>query len=101
MSEVRSITYCSYAVPGKCLGVIILEGELDPVAADMQVHRLGLSPGNGQLMAVSFKEIDTDIPEGAFEVMWSNKNRIISDIEARILFEGASIEELEGTAVQN
>jgi hypothetical protein len=100
MPDVRSVTYCSYAVPGKCLGILILEGELDVIEAAKEAHRLKLSPG-GSLLAVSCKETDGDLPPGAFEAMWANRNRLIPDVEARVLFDGASVEEWDGSTTPN
>lgn len=100
MSDIRSVTYCSYAVPERCLGILILEGNLDVIEAAKEAHRLKLSPG-GQLLAVSCKETDEDLPPGAFEAMWANRNRLIPEAEARVLFDGASVDDWEGTAVHN
>jgi hypothetical protein len=100
MPEVRSVTYCSFSIIGKSLGVVILEGELDPVQAAIKSRELGLNPG-GQLLAMPCKETDPDIPEGGFNIMWDNRNRLIPEIEARILFDGASIEEHSGTVTPN
>lgn len=100
MPEVRSITYVSFAIPRKCLGVLILEGELSKVEAATEAQNRNLNPG-GDILAVSCKETDPDVSKEEFEIMWLNRNRLIPDTEACILFEGASIRDWDGTAVQN
>lgn len=100
MPDVRSVTYVSFAVPGKCLGVLILEGELHPQKAVLEAHRLKLNPG-GQVMAVSCKETDEDVPKEIFEAMWGNRDRLIPDTEARVLFDAASLGDLDETTVRN
>jgi hypothetical protein len=100
MPDVRAVTYVSFSIPRKCLGVLILEGELGVVEAALEARRLNISPG-GDVLAVSCKETDEDVPKEAFEVMWANRNRLIPDTEACILFDAASYKDWEGTAVQN
>ena len=100
MPDVRSITYVSFAIPGKCLGVLILEGELHAIEAAKDARRLKLHPG-GQLMAVSCKETDDDIPKEIFEAMWGNRDRLIPDTEARVLFDAASLGDWDETTVRN
>lgn len=92
--ETRSITYCSFAELHRCLGVVILTGALDPVAAAKRAWALKINPG-GQLMAVPCSETDSDVPPEIFEAMWSNRDRLIPGDEARGLFEARSIRELE------
>jgi hypothetical protein len=100
MSEVRAVTYVSFAIPRRSLGVLILKGELNVSEAILEANRLKLNPG-GQVIAVSCKETDTDVPKELFEAMWSNRNRLIPEVEARILFEAASIRDWDGTVVQS
>ena len=92
MPDVRTVTYVSFAIPRKCLGVLILEGELSLVEAATEAQNLNLNPG-GDILAVSCRETDPDVPKEAFEVMWVNRNRLIPDTEACILFDGASVKD--------
>lgn len=94
MAEVRAVTYCSFAEPGVCLGVVVLTGDLSVVAAAQLAWELGINPG-GQMMAAPCKENDPDVPRDIFEAMWANRNRVISPDEARRLFEAKSIREFE------
>jgi len=91
----RAVTYCSFATDeAGCLGVCILEGSLDPVAASKMAWGLKINPG-GQLMAISCQETDEDVPLSIFEAMWANRGRLISGAEARDLFEAKSVRELD------
>lgn len=86
----KALTYCSFAdLPG-CLGVVILEGELDPVQAARKAQHLGINPG-GQLAAVSCTDADPDVPQHIFAAMAANVNRLISPEEARQLFEAKTV----------
>lgn len=100
MTNVRAVTYVSFAIPGKCLGILILEGEFDVIEAALEARRLKLSPGGG-VLAMSCKETDEDVPREDFDVMWANRNRLIPEMEARVLFDAASYQDWEGTAVSN
>ena len=97
MAEARAVTYCSFAEPGKCLGVVVLTGELDVVTSAQLAWKLGINPG-GQMMAASCKETDPDVPTEIFEAMWVNRDRLIPGDEARELFEAKSIREFEEEA---
>lgn len=92
----RSITYCSFANSNGCLGVVILDGDLDVIEAAKEAHRLNLNPG-GQVLAVSCSETDSDVPGWLFEAMWNNKNRLITSDEARVLFDAIPIKEHNGS----
>jgi hypothetical protein len=94
MTSPRVVTYCSFAVPETCLGVLILEGEHDPEAASKIAWGLKLNPG-GQLMAISCMETDADVPPEVFEAMWENRNKLLTSQEARTLFDAASLKELD------
>lgn len=100
MPDVRAVTYISFALPRKCLGILILEGELLEDAAAIEARRLNLNPG-GQVLAIPCKETDGDVPREIFEAMWNNRNRLIPEMEARVLFEAAAISEWNGTKVQS
>jgi hypothetical protein len=89
---VRAVTYCSFADPDKCLGVAILTGALDPVAAAKRAWALKVNPG-GELIAMPYQEAEVS-PE-LFEAMWNNRDRLITDAEARVLFGVKSILEME------
>ena len=82
----RSLTYCSFADDDRCLGVLILEGELLRAAARGRADSLGLDPG-GELVALPVLENDPHIPPGMFETMASNVNRLVSKDEAIVLFD--------------
>lgn len=86
------VTYVSFAEPGKCLGVLILNGDLDVIEAAKTAYALGLNPG-GQVMAITAHHDDKDIPPGMFEIMLANTNRLIPAEEARNLFDARSIRE--------
>jgi hypothetical protein len=90
----RSVTYCSFADPGKCLGIVILEGNIGVIEAARKAHRLNINPG-GEVVAVFCKESDNDIPKEIFEAMWNNQNRLIPVDEAKVLFDAVSRREYE------
>jgi hypothetical protein len=90
----RAVTYCSFATDECCPGVCILDGILDPVAAAITAHTLGINLG-GQLVAMPCYESDSDIPPDIFEIMWINRNRLISAEEAKGLFEAKSVHEFD------
>ncbi len=85
------LTYCSFADPDRCLGVLILDGELDPMMASMTAHLLGLNPG-GELLAVT---VPADAPDRFYQAALENRCRLLSPWEARELLEGKSIREWE------
>ena len=90
-----AVTYCSYATDEDgCLGVCILEGDLNPVQAALKAKELGISPG-GQLLAVACNRKDPEMPPEEFAIMEANINRLIPPEEARTLFEAKSIKEFE------
>lgn len=95
----RAITYCSFVIDDKCVGICILSGTLDVIEASKECHRLRINPG-GQLLAMSCKEIDADVSLSLFEAMWMNRERLISPEEARTLFEAKSIREQETDALR-
>lgn len=90
----RFITYCSFAIPDKCLGICILRGKLNPIEASIQAHSLGVNPG-GQLLTIPCKETDNDVNPELFERMWNSADKLISVEESKILFDTASIKELD------
>lgn len=90
----RTVTYCSFATPETCLGVLILEGSHDPVEASRLAWGMKLNPG-GQLMAMPCTETDADVPPVIFEAMWEHRNKLLAACEARELFEAKSIRELD------
>ena len=99
-SAVRKVTYCSFAVKDGCLGVCILDGELNAVQAAVATHSLGINPGDGELFVVSCKETDEDVPQEIFQAMWDNRNRLITPDDARALFDAQSLKELDEASLQ-
>ena len=91
-------TYVSFALSESCLGVCVLEGRLNSSGAAQEAHRLGINPG-GQLLTIPFSDGDSDISEGAREVMRANTNRLISPEEARTLFEAKILREHRNEAM--
>jgi hypothetical protein len=90
----KKLTYCSFAVKDKCLGVLILEGSLDPVQAAKVAWTKKLNPG-GEVLAMPCTEEDPDIPSKIFEAMWENRDKLLTGDEARKLFEAKSIKEFD------
>lgn len=88
----RSLTYCSFADDTHCLGVVILEGALDPLQAARRAGELGVNPG-GELLSVSCTDEEPDVPAEIFEAMAANTNRLIPVDEARLLFRTRSLRE--------
>lgn len=86
----RYITYCSFAEPGLCRGVVVLAGKFDPIEACRLTHKLGINPG-GQMAVVTGS--DEDIPGVQFSIFMSNTNRLISAEEARKLFNAKTCDE--------
>lgn len=93
MSMTRQVTYCSFAAD-RFLGAVVLEGVHCPVQASVICHAAGINPG-GQLMAVSCAETDVDVPAEIFEAMWASRGRLLTEDEARTLFEAKSMGELK------
>jgi hypothetical protein len=96
-TEPRALTYVSFASTGdnqRCLGVVILEGEVDVITASVQTYAQGINPG-GEVLAVSCRDTDKDVPDDIFEAMWANRNRLIPSEEARVLFDARSLRELD------
>lgn len=91
--EIRGLTYCSFALQSRCLGVVILKGRHDVATAAKKCLRLGINPG-GELVAVACSSNDPDIPSKIFEAMAANTHRLIPAEEARVLFEAKSLREL-------
>lgn len=92
----RKLTYCSFANETKCLGVLILEGSLDPVEAAKIARAKNLTPeGRGQLIAMPCTETDSDVPPKLFEAMWENRDKLLTGYEARELFDARTVEELD------
>ena len=87
----RSITFCSFAENDCNLGVLILEGEFNPVTASLKAHHLKLNPG-GSLVTRSIIEGETVLPPEEFEVMWNNRGRLIPIDEAHHLFKLRKVE---------
>lgn len=92
--EPRGYTYCSFVQAGKCVGACILEGAFDAIQASKVSWRLGINPG-GELMAVTFKETDPNIPPEVLEAMLANVGRLFSVEEARELFEAERVGDLD------
>ena len=97
--EPRQITYCSFATKTECLGVVVLDGNFNAVQACFRTRERGLNPGKGELMVVSCKETDEDVPSEIFEAMWNNRNRLIPAEEARLLFDAASLKEMDAASL--
>jgi hypothetical protein len=86
----RALTYCSFADDTRCLGIVILEGALDPLQAAKRAGELGVNPG-GELLAVSCNDEEPDVPMHLFDLMAANTHRLIPVEEARVLFKARSI----------
>lgn len=101
--EVRAVTYCSFVdkVQGadRCVGVCILEGELDAVQAAKKAWALRINPG-GEMLAISCRETDPDVPANIFEAMWEQRYRLLDYSEARELFEAKTIGEFKAEDVE-
>lgn len=96
---IRSITYLSFATEPKCLGVVVLPGSLDPLVAINRAAILGINPG-GEVLTMTCSEADPDVTLAEFEVMWSNRERLIPPEEARKLFQAQTIAEIEEQGVR-
>lgn len=94
----RKLTYCSFATREKCLGVLLIEGDLNEVQAAYIAHAYKRNPG-GELITMIITETDGDLPNGMFDIMWANKDRLIPPEEARTLFDAKSIAELDKEVV--
>ena len=93
MTERVALTYCSFA-DDKCLGVLILRGNLDPIQASLIAHAAGINPG-GELLAIPVLPEHTDVPESAYQAMLENAGRLLRPDEARELLEAKPISEWE------
>jgi hypothetical protein len=91
--EPRGYTYCSFVQAGKCVGACILEGAFDAIQASKVSWRLGINPG-GELMVITFRETDPDIPPDLLEAMLANVGRFVPVEEARELFQAKTMREL-------
>lgn len=92
--EPRGYTYCSFVQAGKCVGACILEGEFNAIQASLVAWQLGINPG-GELMVITFRETDPDIPPGILGAMLANVGRFVPVEEARELFEAERVGDLE------
>lgn len=84
------LTYCSF-VGGSRSGVVVLEGELGAVQACVRAHELGLSPGGEMLIVI----VPLDIEDRDYFRLVENKNRFLSQAEARELLDAKSVSEWE------
>jgi hypothetical protein len=75
------------------VGACILEGGYDAIQASMVAWQLGINPG-GELMVITFRETDRDIPPDLLEVMLANVGRFVPVGEARELFQAKTMREL-------
>ena len=92
----EALTYCSFAEPGRSLGVVILEGAKDPVTARAHCRLIGADPG-GQILAAVARKGDEDVTPGMWDAMMSNRDRLVPEGEARELFEAKSMKEWDET----
>jgi len=88
------LTYCSFANDTTCLGVLILDGSLNPVQAARKAWALGLNPG-GELLVFAIEPNHTDVTEREYLAMLENRNRLLTKWEARELFQAKSIGEIK------
>ncbi len=84
------ITYCSFALPERSLGVVILPGRHDEIEAALKCHALKINPGGELIVAVTSEE---EIGAEQFNVLWRHRLRLIAPDEARRLFGAKSIKE--------
>jgi hypothetical protein len=94
MTDRVPLTYCSF-VKETCVGVVILDGALEPAAACKQAWRLGLNPG-GEVMVVI---LPPDIEQRDFDRCFENRNRLLSPSDARELLDARPIREWEAEGV--
>lgn len=90
---IEEVTYLSFADDQGSRGVVVLSGGIEVVAAIHEARRLGINPG-GEVMCLIFRRND-NLPDGAFEKLLDNSGRLIPPEEAKILFDGKTLAEIE------
>jgi hypothetical protein len=90
----QPLTYCSFASETECLGVLILDGELNPLEASFRARVMGCNPG-GELLAIPVAAESPDVSDREYLQMFENRGRLLSISEARELIDGMSIREWE------
>lgn len=79
-----ALTYVSYALPDRCVGVVVIEGLHDVTEAVVIINKNGWRPREGgQVYAV---HVPDDIREAEYRPLYENRNRLISGTEAEKLF---------------
>lgn len=85
-------TYCSFASHDGFLGLVILRGLHDSASAAMRCAALGLHPG-GEMMVLPVPELAPLKPE-EWQRLEDNCHRLLSEEDAKSLFNGKSLGEL-------
>jgi hypothetical protein len=93
LSARAPLTYCSF-VKATCVGIVILDGALDPAEACKRAWRLNLNPGGDAMVIV----IPDDLSQRDYDRLFENRNRLLSTSEARELLDAKPIREWEKQA---
>lgn len=88
--ERAPLTYCSF-VKTTCVGIVILDGALEPADACKPAWLLGLNPG-GEAMCIVLPD---DLAQRDYARCFENRNRLLSPSEARELLDAKPIREWE------
>jgi len=81
------MTSISFGEEDRALGLLLIEGQHDAQTAARLAHFLNMNPGG----AVVVQHMPLDLPEEKYQLVRKNRNRLLTEEEAKKLFGGESI----------